>query len=151
MGRKADPKGKDRTRTIQLAGDVAEIAQKLADRGQLSATLSELLRHNYGFGDKIEEKKRELDALLNEKQALVAREADLIELIDELEQISLKKNATVRPALEKRRQILLDRWEKNTTKAAHAFDAQEKIRLSKVIDEITKLIAEVDAELEALN
>ena len=46
MGRKADPRGKDRPRTIVLSGDVAEIAEKLAENNQLSATLSELL-HPY--------------------------------------------------------------------------------------------------------
>ena len=44
MGRKPDPRGKDRPRTIVLSGDVAEIAQNLAEKNHLSATLSELLR-----------------------------------------------------------------------------------------------------------
>lgn len=54
MARKTKPK--ERTRSISLDLDVSEIAQKLADRMELSSTLSELLRQAYGFGDKVEEK-----------------------------------------------------------------------------------------------
>tara|TARA_Y100000361_G_C11158012_1_gene345467 strand:+ start:1185 stop:1640 length:456 start_codon:yes stop_codon:yes gene_type:complete len=150
MGRKADPKGKDRTRTIQLAGDVADIAQKLADKGALSATLSELLRHNYGFGDKIDEKKRELEATHEQRVALQRREEDLAAAIDELEARFLEEQSAVRPALEKRRAILLERL-KNTEKKLHyAFEHNEIARLHNVITNINMMVAEVDRELEFL-
>ena len=113
MGRKRDPKGKDRTRTIQLAGDVADIAQKLADNGQLSATLSELLRHNYGFGDAIEEKKRELTAILDEKQRLGEYEAAIYQQIEDLEKQRLANESMVKPAIQKRINIYRERIDKS--------------------------------------
>lgn len=151
MPRKADPRGKDRPRTIVLAGDVAEIAQKLADRGDLSATLSELLRHNYGFGDRIEEKKRELSATIDQKKAIEAREAELIAVIDEMEVMELERSTTVRPQIEKRREILLERLAKTEHRRSRAFDVNEITRLDGVIREINLLIVACDAELEALN
>lgn len=151
MGRKPDPKGKDRTRTIQLAGDVADIAQKLADNGQLSATLSDLLRQQYGFGDKIEERKRALTMLLDEKQRLTELTQTMADEIDALETQALEQNATIRPALERRRQILLDRLAATHKKLQRCYSPQEESRLHAVSSEINQLIVAVDLELEALN
>ena len=55
---KSKGKQKERTRSISLDLDVSEIAQKLADKGELSSTLSELLRQAYGFGDKSKRKSK---------------------------------------------------------------------------------------------
>ena len=151
MGRKADPKGRDRTRTIVLAGDVAEIAQKLADKGELSSTLSDLLRQQYGFGSQLDERKRALTMLLEEKDRLTALTTAMADEIDQLEAEVLEQNATIRPALEKRRSILMARWVKTMESRKRAFDPQEKSRLNGVMDEIQKLIDQVDEELEALN
>lgn len=151
MGRKADPRGKDRPRTIVLSGDVAEIAQKLADEGNLSATLSDLLRQQYGFGSQLEERKRALTMLLDEKQRLSELTQTMADEIDRLEQETLEQNATIRPALERRKQILLSRWDKTHESRQRAFDPQEKNRLDGVLSEIAKLINDVNEELEALN
>ena len=67
---KRKSKPKERTRSVSLDLDVSEIAQKLADRGALSATISELLRQAYGFGDELEEKKRELHNVLDQIKQL---------------------------------------------------------------------------------
>lgn len=150
MGRKADPKGKDRPRTIVLSGDVADIAQKLADKGELSATLSELLRYNYGFSDKLEDKKRELTAILDEKQRLGEYEAAIYAQIEDLEAKALENQAQVKPALVKRRQILLQRLAKTEKSLMIAFDHNEITRLHNVISNLNEMIVEVDAELEAL-
>ena len=151
MGRKPDPRGKDRPRTIVLSGDVAEIAQKLADQGELSSTLSDLLRQQYGFGTQLEERKRALTMLLDEKQRLSELTQQMADEIDALEVKALEQNATIRPALERRKKILQERWAKTMTKAERAFDPNEKIRLSTVLSNINELIVEVNNELEALD
>lgn len=151
MGRKADPRGKDRPRTIVLSGDVAEIAQNLADKGELSSTLSDLLRQQYGFGTQLDERKRALTMLLDEKQRLTELTQTMADEIDRLEQQTLEQNATIRPALERRKQILLSRWDKTHESRQRAFDPQEKNRLDGVLGEIAKLINDVNEELEALN
>jgi len=150
MGRKPDPRGKDRPRTVVLSGDVAEIAQKLADEGNLSATLSDLLRQQYGFGDKIEERKRALSMLLDEKDRITELTQAMANEIDALEEKALEQNATIRPALLRRKKILTERWNKTMKSAERAFDPQEKVRLANVISEINNLINQVNDELEAL-
>lgn len=150
MGRKADPKGKDRPRTIVLSGDVAEIAQKLADSNQLSSTLSDLLRHNYGFGDQLDEKKRELEATHHERIALQRKEEDLAAAIDDLEKDFLNRQSNIKPNLLKRKAILLERLKKNQLKLKYAWEAADESRLHSVIHNINLLIAEVDLELEEL-
>ena len=150
MGRKANPRGRDRTRTIQLDGDVAEIAQKLAEQSKLSATLSELLRYNYGFGDAIEEKKRQLSAVLDQQRVLKESEEELIAEIDSMETKAIEQNTTVKPALEKRRKILRERLAKTEQKLMVAFEHNEISRLHNVALEIQNLIKSVDQELEAL-
>ena len=150
MGRKADPRGKDRPRTIVLGGDVAEIAQKLADRGELSSTLTELLRFNYGFGDQIEEKKRELDATTEEIKLLQERSEHIIANINALEEQMVHNNATIRPALERRQTILRERLQKTHEKLKRVFDPQEESRLHRVALEIQDQLAKVKDELEEL-
>ena len=63
MGRPKDPRGRDKSRSITLTGDVAEIAQKLADEGSLSRILSNLLMKEYGLSesDKISQKISDLE------------------------------------------------------------------------------------------
>lgn len=148
MGRKPDPKGKDRPRTIVLSGDVAEIAQKLADNGQLSSTLSELLRQTYGFGDKIEEKKRQLTAILDEKQRLAMQEIELVAEIDTLEAQTIEKKATILPQLTQRLKILEERRirvqrEANTHVDRHIV--QQKLN---ALDKIDQLINATKLEME---
>lgn len=151
MGRKADPRGKDRPRTIVLAGDVAEIAQRLAETSKLSSTLSELLRTNYGFGDKIAEKKRELSALLDEKQRIDNAADELEQEIDRLEQESIENDAHVRPQIEKRIAILTERMTKINHELQHGYlPPNEKMRKLDVFDEVKRLLGEARAELEAL-
>jgi len=150
MGRKPDSRGKDRPRSIVLAGDVAEIAQKLADKGELSATLSDLLRQQYGFGTQLEERKRALTMLLDEKDRLTTLTHTMAEEIDALEEKALHQNATIRPALERRRSILLARLASTQQKLQRSFDPNEESRLHSVSSEINSLIVAVDLELEAL-
>jgi len=151
MGRKADPKGKDRPRTIVLAGDVAEIAQKLADKGELSRTLSELLRFNYGFGDALDEKKRELEAAHEQRINLQRLEESLALEIDDLESTILKQNSTIKPNLEKRKAILLQRRADVGVKLNRAFAKQDETKYIIQARNLDELINEVNQELEELN
>ncbi len=148
MGRKADPKGKDRPRTIVLSGDVAEIAQKLADRGELSATLSELLRSAYGFGDKIDEKKRQLTAILDEKQRLAAQEIELIAEIDTLEAQTIEKRATILPQLTKRLKILQERRMRVQSEYNQSLDPHTINQKQNALNTIDDLIKACKAEME---
>lgn len=150
MGRKADPRGKDRPRTVVLSGDVAEIAQNLADKGELSSTLSDLLRQQYGFGTQLAERKRALTMLLDEKDRLTELAQTMSDEIDRLEQETLEQNATIRPALERRQQILRDRLEQTHNKLHVVFDPQEESRLHHVAMNIQTALREVNEELEAL-
>jgi len=148
MGRKADPKGKDRPRTIVLSGDVGEIAQKLADKGELSATLSELLRSAYGFGDKIDEKKRQLTAILDEKQRLAAQEIELIAEIDTLEAQTIEKRATILPQLAQRLKILEERRQRVQAEANRHIDRNIVRQKLNALDKIDGLIAATRTEME---
>lgn len=153
MGRKPDPRGKDRPRTIVLAGDVAEIAQNLADRGELSATLSDLLRQQYGFGTQLDERKRALTVLLDEKDRLTTLTQTMADEIDALEEKTLEQNATIRPALEKRLQILHSRRDKVSDelgKFSFLLSPNELARKRKMAFEIDSLILAAQKELEAL-
>ena len=89
--------------------------------------------------------------LLDEKQRLSELTQTMADEIDRLEQETLEQNATIRPALERRKQILLSRWDKTHESRQRAFDPQEKNRLDGVLSEIAKLINDVNEELEALN
>lgn len=151
MGRKADPRGKDRPRTIVLAGDVAEIAQKLADNGTLSRTLSELLRHNYGFGDEIEEKKRELNAILDERARLLEKAEETSAAIDILEQVRLENETTAKPRLENNIKILQKRQERLTRELQRAFDSITISRKQKQLDETNQMLSAALLELEGMS
>lgn len=150
MGRKADPRGKDRPRTIVLSGDVAEIAQKLADKGDLSSTLSDLLRQSYGFGAAVDEMKRQLSHYNDEKEDLSRRIDDLAQQIEQAEDNLIQQNTTLRPSLEKRRALLVERNKKLHRKLQRAFTPHEESKLHLQISNINEMIVEVDLELEAL-
>lgn len=151
MGRKADPRGKDRPRTIVLRGDVADIAQKLADEGILSKTLSELLCAAYGFGDAIDEHKRALARIIEERKALMQSEEQLIATIDALEAKAVEESMTVRPALMKKIEILQARHDKITKDLQRTFDPNARTRKLKQHEETFNLLRHAQQQLEDLN
>lgn len=150
MGRKADPRGKDRPRTIVLRGDVADIAQKLADDGILSKTLSELLCAAYGFGDAIDEHKRALARIIEERKALMESEEQLIATIDALEAKAVEDAMTVRPALLKKIEILQARHDKITKELQRAFDPNSRALKLKQHEETFNLLRHAQQQLEDL-
>lgn len=146
---KGNGKQKERTRSISLDIDVSEIAQKLAERNELSSTISELLRQAYGFGDKIEEKKRALHQLLDEKKRLADLEIELIAEIDTLETKTLEKRATILPQLTERLKILQERRIRVQKEANMHVDSHIIAQKHRVLDNIDRLINECKLEMEA--
>lgn len=147
------PKGngrqKERTRSISLDVDVSEIAQKLADRNELSATLSELLRQAYGFGDKIEEKKRALHRILDEKAALAAQEIELVAEIDTLEAKKVNEMSTIYPQLRQRLEILENRRRRVQAEANAVHDSHFRNQKLRALTKIDELIDNTKQEMEA--
>lgn len=148
MGRKPDPKGKDRPRTIVLSGDVADIAQRLADAGALSATLSDLLRREFGLSGALEEAKAALIALTDQRKAMQADEEALIQRIDALEAETIERKSTIMPALEERRRILRERWAKAAERADRHFDSNERAKAKMQMQNLHDLLAEVENEIQ---
>lgn len=138
---------KERLRTIQLDLDVSEIAQRLADNKQLSSTLSELLRTNYGFGDKIEEKKRELHTLLDHKQQLIAREDQLYDEIEQMEKDFLHRESNVKPVLQEKLVKLDARIKHLKTQAERTVDASVRRMKYRAIEELEKQMQQTRSQL----
>lgn len=138
-------KPKERTRSITLDLDVSEIAQKLADRMELSSTLSELLRQAYGFGDKVEEKKRELTALLDQKDAMREKEQQLVEEIDRMEAELIDRKQIKLPQLTDRLRILQarrQRIQREVNMGVTENFTNNKLRVLANIDELIKATEE---------
>jgi len=150
MARPSNPRGKDKPRSIVLDGDVAEIAQRLADNNALSSTLSELLRSNYGFGDAIEEKKRQMHAVITERQRLAQVEADLEAEIDAMEVQLIEKQTTIRPQIEKRITLMTARRNNAMRDMNNAIDSTTRNQKHRVIQNLDRMIADAQEELEAL-
>lgn len=150
MPRVADPRGRDRTRTIQLRGDVADIAQKLADSGTLSSTLSDLLASAYGLGDAIDEHKAALARMVDERQALAAAEETMRAKIDMLEAQAIENETKLLPQLARKHKILSDRLADLSKRHQFLFTPHEKARVAKQIDATENLLAGVEEEMEAL-
>ncbi len=140
-------RGKERLRTIQLDADVSEIAQRLADKKILSKTLSELLRVNYGFGDKLEEKKRELHTLLDHKQALIQQENKLFEEIEQMEKAFIDRETNLKPVLQEKL-VKLDARIKMLQKQANAsIDATVRQMKFRGIEQLEAQMAEIREQL----
>ena len=144
-------RGKERLRTIQLDADVSEIAQKLADQKKLSSTLSELLRVNYGYGDAIEEKKRELTALLDYKHDLQTQEEELRNQIDEMEAAFIHRETNVKPVLEEKLVKLDARIKHIKRQAEQTIDASIRQGKYRAIENFEKQMQEIREQLDEFN
>ena len=144
-------RGKERLRTIQLDADVSEIAQKLADQKKLSSTLSELLRANYGYGDAIEEKKRELTALLDYKHDLQTQEKQLREQIDDMEKAFIHRETNVRPVLEEKLVKLDAKIKHIKRQAEQTIDASIRRGKYRAIENFEKQMQEIREQLNEFN
>ena len=142
---------KERLRTIQLDADVSEIAQRLADKKELSSTLSELLRVNYGFGDKLEEKKRELHVLLDHKQELIKQENKLYDEIEAMEKAFLDRETNLKPVLEEKLTKLDARIKMIRSQAERTIDASVRRSKYRAIESFEKQMQEIRAQLDEFN
>jgi predicted nucleic acid-binding Zn-ribbon protein len=139
---------KERLRTIQLDLDVSEIAQKLADKKELSSTLSELLRANYGFGDKLEEKKRELHAILDHIADMHHKRDEMIADIDATEKEFLERETNVVPQLKEKLVTLRAKYDLIKRQAETAIDASVRSMKYRAMEQFENQIQEVLAQLE---
>ena len=142
---------KERLRTIQLDADVSKIAQKLADQKKLSSTLSELLRVNYGYGDAIEEKKRELTALLDYKHDLQTQEEQLRNQIDDMEQDFIHRETNVKPVLEEKLVKLDARIKHIKRQAEQTIDASIRRGKYRAIENFELQMQEIREQLDEFN
>jgi len=153
MGRKADPRGKDRPRTIVLSGDVAEIAQDLADKSQLSKVLSQLLRQAYNISDEVAIMKDKLAALVEERKGLQRLEEEMIEEIGRQEERIIHERNHILPSLYQRQGKLEEKLERLRQERERALDpttSKRKVnqmqatrdQLQEVLDEIERLEAD---------
>jgi hypothetical protein len=143
MGRKPDPKGRDRTRTISLAGDVAEIAQNLADKGQLSRVLSDLLRQSYGISSHISQLEHALGEAINERKNLQKKELRLIEEIDAQKVALIERKNLDLPLLLQQKDALVERASSLNSKLARSFVPTEISRFENQLREVNRLLQEV--------
>lgn len=150
MGRPKNPRGKDRTRTISLDGDVAEIAQDLADKSQLSKVLSQLLRTSYGISDDISRLEAALNTTIAERKALQEREEEIIQEITEQKDRLVHRQNHILPSLYQRQGALEDRLMTLGKKLTKALTHQDAVILQGQQEETRKLLQETLRDIEEL-
>lgn len=150
MGRKPSPHGKDRPRTIVLCGSVAEIAQRLADANTLSATLSDLLRKEFGMTGALDEKRAALLAITDERKRMQEQEETLLAELDALEKQEVERKTTLIPALEQRLEMLIERRARLEDEESRLFDPNTLRRKRAQIREVHDLISATVDELQGL-
>ena len=150
MGRKPDPRGKDRPRTIVLTGDVAEIAQKLADKGALSSTLSQLLRQSYGIDTEIERLEHALNESIDQRKALQRQEEELIAKLEIAKDELVQKQNHILPSLYQRQGIIEERLKRLQGEASRAFEPAMISRKNALIDENMRLLDAILDEIRDL-
>ena len=150
MGRKPNPKGKDRTRTISLDGDVAEIAQELANKSQLSRVLSQLLRQSYGISDQLSRLEHALSSTIDERKNLQQKELEIIAEIDAAKEQIVHQQNHILPSLYQRQGVLEQRIRSLREKQQYlppreATLVQDQILESKrILETVLKEIAELE-------
>lgn len=149
MGRKPNPKGKDRTRTISLDGDVSDVAQELADKSQLSKVLSQLLRNAYNISDEVAIMKDKLASLVEERKGLQRLEEEMIEAIDEAERRIIHDRNHVLPSLYQRQGVLEERLRKLRERQAY-LPPKEATLIQDQIMETTRILTTLLKEIEEL-
>ena len=151
MGRKPNPKGKDRTRTISLDGDVAELAQRLADKSQLSSVLSQLLRQSYGITDELAQLEHALSTTIDERKNLQQKEAALIEEIEAARDSLIHRQNHILPSLYQRQGVLEERLNKLREKQRYLPPKESTLIQDQIMEtgRILQTVLEEIKELEA--
>ena len=150
MGRKPNPRGKDRTRTISLDGDVAEIAQQLAGKSQLSKVLSQLLRQAYNISGEVAILKDKLAAIVGERKRLQRREEELIEDIGRQEERIIHERNHILPSLYQRQGKLEEKMKRLTQEHKMALDPSTSRRKSAQLQTTTNQLYAVLDEIKAM-
>lgn len=149
MGRKRNPLGKDRNRTIQLDGDVAEKAQSLADEGKLSRKISELLRYHYQIDSEASRLKSQLNDLIDKRKEMQALEEELIEKINNAESEILHRRTNDLPGLLLKKDQILELMSKTNQQMSVAIPV-EQTRLRKVYATQGELLNKVQTQIKEL-
>ena len=149
MGRKPNPRGKDRTRTIQLDGDVADIADQLAEKKALSATLSGLLRQNYGISDDITRLEQALSTTIDERKNLQQRELDLIDEITKQKDKLVHDRNHILPSLYQRQGVVEERI-RELRKKLQYLPPMEATAVQDRIFESQRILTNILAEIKEL-
>lgn len=139
---------KDKTRSIQLDGDVAEKAQELADDKMLSKTLSTLLRNHFGMTTEIESAKNRLNELVNQRMMIREEEAQLADWIDQAETELLHRSTTEKPRLERKLKETEDLHLATMQKLQYVTNPYEKNRIKNVLFNQKEVITKLKKQLE---
>ena len=97
--------GRDRTRSISLDGDVAEIAENLASKNLLSRTLLELLRNAYGFPSEKERAEALLFEATSARKEAQAKEEEALRALEEIHATEQAKALEVETALKQQHAV----------------------------------------------
>jgi chromosome segregation ATPase len=149
MGRKRNPLGKDRNRTIQLDGDVADKAQALADEGKLSRKISELLRYHYQIDSEVSRLESQLNDLIDKRKEMQGLEEELIAKIDSAKHAKIHRKETELPNLYAQLHAIRDNIKRARQKMQISTNYEAQ-RLNKVIDTNHALEAKVMQKIEEL-
>lgn len=139
---------KDKTRSIRLDADVGELAQRLADDGKLSATISQLLRQHFAIHGEIDIMKTKLDELVNQRMAIREQEEELSELIDQMENRHAVKMAEQKPWIERKLKQWNESLERSERKLLSARNQNEIIAAQRAIANAKIQISVLEEELK---
>lgn len=139
---------KDKTRSIRLDADVAELAQRLADDGKLSATISQLLRQHFAIHGEIDIMKTKLDELVNQRMSIREQEEELSELIDQMENRHAMKMAEQKPWIERKLKQWRESLERSERKLLSARNQNEIVAAQRAITNAKIQISVLEEELQ---
>lgn len=139
---------KDKTRSIRLDADVAELAQRLADDGKLSATISQLLRQHFAIHGEIDIMKTKLDELVNQRMSIREQEEELSNLIDQMENRHAMKMAEQKPWIERKLKQWNESLERSERKLLSARNQNEIVSAQRAITNAKIQISVLEEELQ---
>ena len=139
---------KDKTRSIRLDADVAELAQRLADDGKLSATISQLLRQHFAIHGEIDIMKTKLDELVNQRMSIREQEEELSNLIDQMENRHAMKMAEQKPWIERKLKQWNESLERSERKLLSARNQNEIVAAQRAITNAKIQISVLEEELQ---
>ena len=125
------------------------MAQKLADKSQLSSVLSQLLRQSYGISSELDQLEQALNATIDERKNLQQKEAALIEEIEAARDSLIHRQNHILPSLYQRQGALETRLEDLRLKLNYLPPADAN-KVMKQIDETRRILETVLEEIKEL-